>query len=254
MGEIIRKGFRLSGEVEENHLRGAAAVMGNIDAGNDVIYPGAFRKAIPQFLATGFVSDTHGWTTEDVVAMPRAAREQGRELVVDAEFHSDQRSQDVRTKCLERLTNGLSVGLSIGFAVAPDGAVMFPDTKGLLRHAESTGQDMTLFDAAGIRKRPGACRAVLEVSDLYEFSIVPVPMNAEATATAVKGRVPITVREFEAFLRDAGWSRADATAIASHGFSSLREAAESECKTDTAELAAAARRAIAQFRVTLMGA
>lgn len=250
------KAFRLTGEVAENHLRGAAAVMGNMDAGGDVIYPGAFKHAIPAFLASGFVADTHDWAMSDVIAMPRAAKEVGRELVVDAEFHSDPNSQAVRTKCAERLAAGLSVGLSVGFGLDDGGYTMFPDAKGLLKHAEESGQDMSLFDVAGIRKRPGGCRAITSVADLYEFSVVPVPMNAEATASAVKGAtvLPATVREFETFLRDAGWSRTDAKAIASHGFGALlRDAGGGEDAQITGpDPAQAVRLALARLRASLL--
>jgi len=252
------KGYRLTGEVAENHLRGAAAVMGNMDRGYDVIYPGAFKRALPEFLKSGFVADTHEWSMGDVVAMPVAAKEVGNTLVVDAEFHSDDRSQAVRTRCVERLERGLTVGLSVGFNIADGGFMEFGSGKDLLKHAETTEQDMTLFDASGIRKRPTYCRAITEIADLYEFSVVPVPMNPAATATGVKGAgapLPTTTREFEAYLRDAGWSRADATAIASHGYTALlRDAGggEDDPTTDDSGLLRATRIAVAQFRASLM--
>lgn len=252
------KGYRLTGEVAENHLRGAAAVMGNMDRGNDVIYPGAFKRALPEFLKSGFVADTHDWSMADVVAMPVAAKEVGNTLVVDAEFHSDDRSQAVRTRCVERLERGLTVGLSVGFNLADGGYIEFGSGKDLLKHAEGIGQDMSLFDAAGIRKRPGYCRAITEISDLYEFSVVPVPMNPAAVATDAKGALsalPSTVREFETWLRDAGWSRADAKAIASHGYTALlRDAGGGEddpVVTDSGTIEAA-RVALARFRATLL--
>lgn len=258
------KGYRLTGEVAENHLRGAAAVMGNMDRGHDVIYPGAFKRALPEFLKSGFVADTHDWSMGDVVAMPVAAKEVGTALVVDAEFHSDDRSQAVRTRCVERLERGLTVGLSVGFNIADGGYIEFANGQELLKHAEVSGQDMNLFDAKGIRKRPGYCRAITGIDELYEFSVVPVPMNPAATASGVKGAnaplpvsaLPTTVREFEAYLRDAGWSKADATAIASHGFGVLlRDAGGSEVDnvtTDDGGMLEATRLALAQFRLSLL--
>lgn len=68
-------------------------------------------------------------------------------------------------------------------------------------------------------------RFIKEV-DLFEVSLVTFPMNEQAKIVAVKS-LPQTVREFEGFLRDAGYSREDAVAIASRGFKkadSLRDA------------------------------
>ena len=55
--------------------------------------------------------------------------------------------------------------------------------------------------------------------ELHEISIVTNPMLPIAKVTAVKSLA--TEREFEAFLRDAGYSRKEATAIALHGFKGL---------------------------------
>ena len=61
----------------------------------------------------------------------------------------------------------------------------------------------------------GRVRKLHEV-DLYEVSLVTFPMNELTQVTAVKSIT--TERDFENFLRDAGFSRKEATAIALHGF------------------------------------
>jgi hypothetical protein len=55
--------------------------------------------------------------------------------------------------------------------------------------------------------------------DLHEISLVTFPMLPDAKVTDVKSLS--TEREFEAFLRDAGYSRKEATALALHGFKGL---------------------------------
>ena len=71
----------------------------------------------------------------------------------------------------------------------------------------------------------------LKEIDLWETSLVTFPANPAAVVTDVK-----TVRDFEEFLRDAGFSRKQACKIASHGFSpDQRDAGEDE------EIAAAIR-------------
>jgi hypothetical protein len=87
---------------------------------------------------------------------------------------------------MERMEKGLNVGLSIGFSISPEGRMWFENGADLLKHCEEQGMDMSLFDAKGIKACKGMCRAITEVDELYEYSIVTVPMNPRANATAVK--------------------------------------------------------------------
>jgi len=57
--------------------------------------------------------------------------------------------------------------------------------------------------------------------ELHEISIVTNPMLPVAVVTDIKSVT--TEREFEAFLRDAGYSRKEATALSSHGFKGLND-------------------------------
>lgn len=72
-------------------------------------------------------------------------------------------------------------------------------------------------------------RKLLEV-DLMEISAVTFPMLESATISAVKSGVMPTEREFEGFLRDAGFSRSQSKAIVAEGYKSMlngqRDAAE----------------------------
>jgi hypothetical protein len=210
-------------QLAENRGSGAAAAMGNMDRQGDVIFPGAFRKCIKAFLASGFVADSHDWEWEGVCAMPVSMREQGNLLMTEWEFHGDEDSQALRTKCAERVARGLSVGLSIGFCCS-EGAAWFETGAGLLKYAEGLGADMSLFDAKGIKAWQAYCRAITEVDELYEYSLVPVPANPRAVAMSVKSAGDIeTERDFERFLRDAGYSRTRAAAIALHGYKAAHQ-------------------------------
>jgi hypothetical protein len=182
----IKKLVALKGaKIEENQISGAAAVMGNLDRYGDVIYPGAFKKAIPGFLKSGFIADGHNWSdVSKIVAMPKSAKEAGSELQTVAEFHSDDYAQTVRQKCAERLANGLSVGLSIGFSTAK--AEWFQDGAAMAKHIKDNGYDESLFDVPTIKKCKGMCRGIIEVGELFEYSIVTVPANPKATAFDVK--------------------------------------------------------------------
>lgn len=72
-------------------------------------------------------------------------------------------------------------------------------------------------------KKPGV--TLLEKLDLWEVSVVNFPANRRSLVNAVKanlsdGRLP-TLPEFEDLLREAGFSKTQATAIASKGLSHL---------------------------------
>jgi phage head maturation protease len=226
-------------QITDNQIAGAAAVMGNLDRQGDVLYPGCWRSALRDFRSAGFVAIGHDWAALPV-AMPLEAAERGGELVCKAEFHSTPEGQSARQVCMERMQRGLSVGLSVGFMPDYDGGVhYFESGKALLQHAEQSGAPMDLFDAAGIARCKGQCRGISRIAEFYEFSIVPVPANPKAVATAVKSIA--TVREFEEFLRDAGFSRKQAVAIALHGFQQ-RDASEDNDPDDADAVASAIER------------
>ncbi|HLV81985.1 MAG TPA: hypothetical protein VKT32_16975 [Chthonomonadaceae bacterium] len=231
MSRPIRKSYAAKGELTDNQIACYPSVMGVLDRGGDVIYPRAFtrrRDTLKEFLASGFVAVGHRWD-ELPIAYPVSAREAGNCLESVAVFHSTQAAQDARTVARERLANGLKVGLSIGFM--PDyeeGVHYFDNGRQLLEHAEGLGCDMSLFDVKGIAACKSWCRGLSIIDALYEYSIAPAPMNADATATDVKSLAEITTeRDFEEFLREAGYSRKNAKIITLYGFKALRRDAGS---------------------------
>jgi hypothetical protein len=78
----------------------------------------------------------------------------------------------------------------------------------------------------------GRVRKLMEI-DLFEVSLVTFPMNEAAVITDVKSIQ--TEREFEAFLRDAGYSRKEAAALTLHGFKAIsgqRDAGSNDAKSE----------------------
>jgi hypothetical protein len=67
---------------------------------------------------------------------------------------------------------------------------------------------------------------VLTDVQLWEVSPVTFPANSEARITGVKADAISSPKDFERFLRDAGFSRREAKQITAHGFgeSDLRDA------------------------------
>lgn len=190
---IQKRSFALKGASSptKNTIAGAASVLGVMDRSwwNDVICPGAFTRAIAAFRANGFVAVGHAWD-ELPVAMPTVCEERGNQLYCEAEFHTTQDAIDARTICEERMAKGLSVGLSVGFRIADDGCARFEKGSDLIAWAVGKGYDMSLFDVAGISAHDGECRAIAEISDLFEYSIVTVPANPSALATSMKDFKP----------------------------------------------------------------
>lgn len=269
-GRPIQKMWEIKAEgaeMDENGvLKGHAAVMGRLDRGSDVIFPGAFKKAIKGFLASGCVFVGHRWSGLPV-AMPMKAAEQGQNLYTEAQFHSTLAAQEARTVCRERLAAKKSVGLSVGFSLDYEtGRMWFENGKLLAKYIEDSRDDLDLFDLKGIKEHKGYCRAIFEAKELYEYSIAPIPMNADAMATEAKSldiHLIQTERDFETYLRDAGYSRKDAKAITLHGFKAylLRDAASettepsaNDTTADTETLRCSVEKQLLTMRVDLFNA
>ena len=141
-------------------FEGYASLFGIRDEGGDVVEAGAFTDTIPQFVLNGFISDGHNWESvgDGAIGTVVDAKEDARGLFIKTEYHSTPAAQAARVVAQERIARGKSVGLSIGYAVAPGGAM--------------AGED-------GTRR--------LSRLDLFEVGQVNVPMLRQAGITAVKG-------------------------------------------------------------------
>ncbi len=172
---------------EDGQIEGLAAGYGNVDAGGDVIVPGALarslkgRKSVPMLMYhdqtrpagvwTDFAESRDGLVVKGQISLSSRAGQEAHALVRD----------------------GAIGGLSIGYRTIREQLV-------------------------------GKTRQLLELT-LYEVSLVTIPMNERAVITSVKsfvedGRLP-TLPEFENFLREAGFSKSQATAIAGKGLAPL---------------------------------
>lgn len=89
-------------------------------------------------------------------------------------------------------------------------------------------------------KRPGI--TMLEKLDLWELSVVNFPANRRASVTGVKnirdGGLP-SLPEFEAFLRETGFSKTEATAITSKGLAHLLRSESGRASAEAAQFFAA---------------
>lgn len=193
--------------LEENGVfSGYGSVFSVVDLGKDVVEPGAFEKSLRAWKSSGRIVPVL-WqhkTSEPIGSWSELAEDNhgllGKaELWVDDAPYARIAHKGMKTKTI--------TGLSIGYRVLRE----------------------SLDRKAGVNR--------LHELDLVEISVVTNPMNDDARVDAVKNRlltgdVP-TIREFEEFLREKGFTRSDAEHIAVHGFKNWQAR---ECGADTSDV------------------
>ena len=108
----------------------------------------------------------------------------------------------------------------------------------LLRMGAIDGLSIGYRTVEAVKEGNGSVRRLMQL-DLHEISIVTIPMLDVATVTDIKSIDDVkTERDFERFLRDAGLSRKEATAVTLHGYKGLtdqRDAVEVEVSNGEAK-------------------
>jgi HK97 family phage prohead protease len=185
-----RMAFKAETVEEDGTFTGYGSVFGNVDAYHEVVEPGAFTESIKRIKASGdplpalwqHRSDQPigGYTdlVEDKHGLKVAGFLMVKEIPQAAQAHALMKRRIVK-------------GLSIGYYIE-----------------DASFNEKT--EVLSLRKL-----------DLREISPVTFPANDLAEVDGVKqiciaGRMP-TMREFEGFLRDAGFSKSQAEAVARHG-------------------------------------
>lgn len=184
--ERINCPFEIKAADKDGTFTGYAAVFNNIDLGDDVIEPGAFKSA--KTTRDGMLRVAIGHNL-DMLAGKSKFTQDKKGLLVEAKLSLG--VSYVRDR-YELMRDGVLDGLSVGFNILKDGA--------------------------DYQERAGKSVRVIKAAELWEFSIVPFGMNPEALVDSVKAA---TVRDFEAQMRGLGYSQSEAKAIAAGGFKSL---------------------------------
>lgn len=213
--KYIDRPFEVKGVEEDGIFEGFGSVFGNVDAYKEIVAPGAFAESLAGWKTAGRLPPVlwqhrSGEPIGPYLDMEERAlglHVKGQLLVNDV-----QRAKEARALMKAKAVNGLS----IGFVTREDS-----------------------FDrVTGIR--------TLKKIDLWEVSVVTFPANPSAQISSVKSTIDAitTVRDAEAFLRDAGrLSNAQAAAFIGR-FKSLSSQRESD---ELGELAAAFKRNIDLF-------
>ena len=166
---------------DDGTFEGYASVFGVVDLGDDVVQRGAFSKSLGARRAKMLWQHD----TTSPIGVWDDVREDDKGLFVKGRLLSGvQKGREA----IELMRAGAIDSMSIGFRTV---------------HADYTGE--------GVRK-------LMEL-ELHEISLVTFPMLPDAMVTAVKSIK--TERDFEKFLREAGYSKSQAVAIASHGFKAV---------------------------------
>lgn len=191
-----RKQMRVVAELkadEQGVVEGYGSIFGNVDSYGDIVAKGAFSRTLEAAKEAGRMPAML-WqhNAEEPIGVWTLMREDAKGLYVKGQFADTQRGREA----LALIKMGALSGLSIGYStVAAD------------------------YDkSADVR--------VLTDVDLWEVSPVTFPANDQARITSAKRAGIATRRDFEGFLRDAGFSRREAKQITAHGFddSNLRDA------------------------------
>lgn len=178
-------------------FEGYGAVFGNVDAYGDVIQKGAFKETLRDWNKSKklppMLVQHGGWMMTDMDALPIGMWEAMSED--DTGLHVKGRLINLDTERGKTIHGAMKEGALDGMSIGYRAKEFSLGTK------------------------PDEPRRTLKKIDLMEVSVVTFPANGKARVSSVKNAGMVkTIREFEDFLRDAGFSHAQAKAIASSGF------------------------------------
>ncbi len=181
---------------QDGVFEGYASVFGVVDQGMDVVERGAFTKSL------GARKVKMLWQ-----------HDMSQPIGVWDEIYEDERGLFVRGRLLKEVEKGR-------------------EAMALLRAGALDSMSIGYRTIEASMEGDGRVRKLHEI-DLFEISLVTFPMLPDAKVTNVKSIT--TERDFERFLRDAGYSRKEAVALTLHGFKALlkqRDAGEEVAVTE----------------------
>ncbi len=191
--------------LSDRQFDGHGSVFKNVDLGNDVVMPGAFKRTLAAHRKAGSLPQMF-WM-HDPSRVPGKwldMHEDERGLAVKGVLADTELGNEIRTLLKMDAVRGLSIGF-----ITKD-------------------QD---FDDDGTR--------LIKEVDLWEVSVVSLPMNPQAQIAHAKSRLSAegvyvpTPREFEAGLRKMGCSKAVARTLVSKIYDGSGETPAPEEKDET---------------------
>lgn len=186
---FYRAELKAMNTASDGTFEGYGSIFGNVDSYSDIVLPGAFAASIVE---NGKPKMLWQHRSDMPIGVFTECREDSRGLYVKGQLAL---GVQAGAEAYELLKLGALDGMSIGYAT----------------------EDYSMDEVQRVRK--------LKKVRLYEVSLVTFPANAAATVTGVKHRAnrPHTIREFEASLRYAGFSKDEAIRLASAAKSAVPE-------------------------------
>lgn len=166
------------------HIEGYAAGLLNIDRGQDIIFPGAFKADMEEFKSNGVVCYQHDWTAvigKPVEVEEKVAPEYG--LFTKSEITSTSLGNDVMKLVRRAALKTLSIGYRLkegGYAVLNRESLLAVLKEKAIDPAK-IAEIIQDFD----RRKLSEVFGLFDVS-LFEYSVVTRPMNPNATITGAK--------------------------------------------------------------------
>lgn len=203
------------GDAAGNFAGYASTFMGTPDAYGDLIAAGAFAESLKEHQAAGSTPALL-WAhdTSEPIGRWSQIKEDRYGLAVEGKLTlATKRGQEARA-----LMQDNALGLSIGYRVAPGGSSYQGESR------------------------------ILKKIQLFEISAVAIPANPAARVTSVKsatGTRPGDIRQFESFLRDAGFSTREAKRLCAGGWAALMRRDDAG---DADEISVLLRRAAQDFQ------
>ena len=196
--------FEIKAVSDDGLFSGYASVFDNVDSYGDIVRKGAFVESISEWEAKGKMPPIL-WNHDpsDPIGIYTKMQEDDKGLYVEGKLLIDVVPRAKQTHALMKA--GVIDGLSIGYRVK--------------EYLYNVDEEVTELIKLSLR----------------EVSIVTFPANPETRIEAVKSRLDAgelpTLPEFEKFLREAGFSKSQATAIAGHGLRKLLSDSAPEAKS-----------------------
>lgn len=168
------------------HIEGYAAGLLNIDRGQDIIFPGAFKKDLDEFKATGVVCYQHDWTA--VIGKPEEVEERGEPeygLFTRSEITATSLGNDVMKLVKRAVLKTLSIGYRLkegGYAVL-NRETLLATLKERAINTVKTAEIIADFD----RRKLSEVFGLFDIN-LFEYSVVTRPMNPNAAITGAKNQ------------------------------------------------------------------
>lgn len=209
--------FEVKETAETGEFSGYLSVFGNADSYREVVMPGAFAQTLAEWNSKGRLPPVL-WQhrTAEPIGPFTKMQEDTKGLYVEGRLllNDIQRAKEAHALMRAKVIGGMSIGF------------------------ETIGEEID---------KVNRLRNLTKVK-LWEGSIVTFPANEEAQVQAVKSALGIgglpTLKEFEGFLREAGFSKTQAAAVASRGLGYLLRSESDKAESDQlAELLAAIKSA-----------